>query len=78
MLHESIADVERLKQSGEIAGEAYLLRLKELRAQLAENEAALQQAGVKLKPETFKCPNCAGTLMLGMDKCEYCGQVVIS
>lgn len=78
MLHENIADVERLKQSGEIAGDAYLLRLKELRQQLAENEAAIQKAGVKFKPETFKCPNCGGTLMLGMDKCEYCGQVVLS
>lgn len=78
MLHEHLADVERLKQAGEIEAEAYLLRLRELRAQLAENEAGLQKAGVKLKPETFKCPNCAGTLMLGMDKCEYCGQVVIS
>jgi len=28
--------------------------------------------------ETFKCPNCGGTLELGMDKCEYCGQVILS
>ena len=78
MLHENIADVERLKQSGEMMPDAYLARLKELRGQLAENEAALQQAGAPVKIETFKCPNCGGTLPLGVDKCEYCGQVVIS
>ena len=78
MLHENIADVERLKQSGEMTPDAYLARLKELRGQLAENEAALQKAGAPVKIETFKCPNCGGTLPLGVDKCEYCGQVVIS
>ncbi len=78
MLHENIADVERLKQSGEMTPDAYLARLKDLRAQLAENEAALQKAGAPVKVETFKCPNCGGTLPLGVDKCEYCGQVVIS
>jgi outer membrane protein assembly factor BamB len=78
MLHEGIADVERLKQSGEMPPEAYLARLKELRGQLADTEAALAKAGASIKTETFKCPNCGGTLPLGVDKCEYCGQVVIS
>ncbi len=58
--------------------DAYLARLKELRAQLADNEAALQKAGAPVKIETFKCPNCGGTLPLGVDTCEYGGQVVIS
>jgi outer membrane protein assembly factor BamB len=78
MLHENIADVERMKQSGEMPPEAYLSRLKELRAELADNEAALKKAGVKIEAETMKCPNCGGTLPLGIDRCDYCGQIVIT
>lgn len=78
MLKESIADVERLRQSGEVTGDAYLARLKRLRADLAENEAAFKTQGYPIKVETIPCPNCGGTLELGMDKCEYCGQVLLS
>lgn len=78
MLKESIADVERLRKSGEMSGDAYLARLKRLRADLADNEAAYKTAGYAIKVETFQCPNCGGTLELGMDKCEYCGQVILS
>lgn len=78
MLKESIADVERLRKSGEVTGDAYLARLKRLRADLADNETAFKTAGHQIKVETFKCPNCGGTLELGMDKCEYCGQVILS
>ena len=78
MLKESIADVDRLRKSGEVTGDAYLARLKSLRADLAENEAAFKTAGFPIKVETFQCPNCGGTLELGMDKCEYCGQVILS
>jgi hypothetical protein len=78
MLKENIADVERLRKSGEVTGDAYLARLKRLRADLAENEATYKTAGFPIKVETFQCPNCGGTLELGMDKCEYCGQVILS
>lgn len=78
MLKESIADVERLRKSGEMTGDAYLARLKRLRGDLAENESAFKAAGLQVKTETFSCPNCGGTLELGMDKCEYCGQVILS
>jgi hypothetical protein len=78
MLKESIADVERLRRSGEVTGDAYLARLKRLRADLAENEAAFKTQGYPIKVETFQCPNCGGTLELGMDKCEYCGQVILT
>lgn len=78
MLKESIADVERLRKSGEVTGDAYLARLKRLRGELANNEAANKTAGFPIKVETFQCPNCGGTLELGMDKCEYCGQVILS
>lgn len=78
MLKESIADVERLRKSGQVTGDAYLARLKRLRGDLAENEAAFKAAGLPIKVETIQCPNCGGTLELGMDKCEYCGQVLLS
>jgi hypothetical protein len=78
MLKESIADVERLRQSGEVTGDGYLARLKRLRADLAENEAAFKAQGYPIRVETIPCPNCGGTLELGMDKCEYCGQVLLS
>ncbi|MFZ5877895.1 MAG: hypothetical protein ACOY0R_00845 [Chloroflexota bacterium] len=78
MLKESIADVERLRKSGEMTGESYLARLKRLRADLAENETAFKTSGFQIRVETFKCPNCGGILELGMDKCEYCGQVILS
>src|SRR5687767_9688906 len=74
----STADVERLRKSGEVTGDAYLARLKDLRAYLAENEAAFKAQGYPIKVETIQCPNCGGTLELGMDKCEYCGQVLLS
>jgi len=78
MLKESIADVERLRKSGEVTGDAYLARLKRLRSDLADNEAAFKKQGYSIKVETIQCPNCGGTLELGMDKCEYCGQVLLS
>jgi len=78
MLKESIADVDRLKASEEMTSDAYLARLKELRSQLAENESAMRKVGLVFSPETFNCPNCGGTLSIGIDRCEYCGQVVIS
>jgi hypothetical protein len=78
MLKESIADVERLRKSGEVTGDAYLARLKRLRSDLADNETASKTAGHPIKVETFQCPKCGGTLELGMDKCEYCGQAILT
>ena len=78
MLKESIADVERLRKSGEVTGDAYLARLKQLRGDLAENETTFKTAGFPIKVETIKCPNCGGMLELGMDKCEYCGHVILA
>jgi len=78
MLHESIDDLKRMKASGEVPPEAYLARLKDLRAQMADAEANLIKLGVPLQAETIRCPNCGGTLDLGTDRCEYCGQVVIT
>jgi hypothetical protein len=78
MLKESIADVERLRQSGEVPVMPTWPGLKRLRADLAENETAFKSQGYPIKVETIQCPNCGGMLELGMDKCEYCGQVLLS
>ncbi len=77
MLHESINELKRMKEAGEVSPEAYLARLKDLRTQLADAEANLIKLGVPLTAETIKCPNCGGTLELGADRCDYCGQTVI-
>jgi outer membrane protein assembly factor BamB len=76
MLHESIEDLKKMK--AEVPPESYLARMKDLRAQLADAEANLIKLGVPMKAETIKCPNCGGTLDLGTDRCEYCGQIVIT
>jgi hypothetical protein len=78
MLKESIADVNRLKTGGEMTPDAYLVRLRQLRQDLADNEAALKKAGVQIEVETFNCPHCGGKLQLGVDRCDYCGQVLLS
>lgn len=77
MLHESIQDLKQMQGRSEVSGEAYLARLKELRQQLAEVNAALIKLGEPIKVETFSCPHCGGSLELGSDRCEFCGQVVI-
>ena len=78
MLHESINDLKRMKQAGEVPSEAYLARLKDLRGQLADAEANLIKLGVPLTVETIACPHCGGRLELGTDRCEYCGQTVLT
>jgi hypothetical protein len=77
MLHESINELKHMKESGEVPADAYLARLKDLRGQLANAEANLIKLGMPLTAETIKCPNCGGTLELGTDRCDYCGQTVL-
>jgi len=77
MLHESIADVERLKQMGDMTPDAYLRRIRELREQMAETESLMLKNNIRFKVETFQCPKCGGSLPLGIDRCDYCGQTVI-
>jgi hypothetical protein len=77
MLHESIQDLKKMQGRSEVSGDAYLARLKELRQQLAGVNAALITLGEPIKVETFSCPHCGGSLELGSDRCEFCGQVVI-
>ncbi len=78
MLFENIADVEGLRSKGDIEGSMALNKLENLREQLAETDQELRQAGVKISMESRKCPNCAGRVRLGSDRCDYCGEVVIS
>lgn len=77
MLHERIADVERLKAAGDMPAATYNARLTQLRKQLAANEAALLKAGEIVKQSTLTCPNCGGELRPGQDRCSYCGTTII-
>ena len=77
MIYESINDVKAMQREGAVDAESYLARMEELRSELAEVNQALMELGEPIKPETFSCPHCHGTLELGTDRCEYCGQIVI-
>jgi outer membrane protein assembly factor BamB len=77
MLHESIEDLKKMQERGEVSSQAYLARIRELREQLAEVTAALIKLGEPVQVESFACPHCGGPLELGTDRCEFCGQVVI-
>lgn len=77
MLHESIQDLKAMHEHGELAEEPYLSRLRKLRDQLADANAKLLELGEPVQADTFVCPHCGGSLELGTDRCEYCGQVVI-
>ncbi|MCA9987896.1 MAG: hypothetical protein KDE59_26485 [Anaerolineales bacterium] len=77
MIYENINDVKAMQKEGAVDGESYLARMQELRGELAEVNQALMELGEPIKPETFSCPHCHGTLELGTDRCEYCGQIVI-
>jgi hypothetical protein len=72
-----LSDLKKMQGRSEVSGDAYLARLKELRQQLAGVNAALITLGEPIKVETFSCPHCGGSLELGSDRCEFCGQVVI-
>ena len=77
MLKESLAEVRRLQDTGEIPPDAYTARMRELRGHIARVEADLIKQGVKITPEVMQCPNCGGALAIGADRCEYCGQTFI-
>jgi outer membrane protein assembly factor BamB len=77
MYLESLHELKKAHQAGEVPGDSYLTRSKELREQVALAEAEMMKLGASIKPEMMKCPNCGGSIELGSDKCEYCGQTVI-
>lgn len=77
MYLESLHELKKAHQAGEVPSESYLARSKELREQVAQAEAEMMKLGASIKPEMMKCPNCGGSIELGSDKCEYCGQTVI-
>jgi hypothetical protein len=77
MYLESLHELKKAHQAGEVPAESYLTRSKELREQVAYAEAEMMKLGASIKPEMMKCPNCGGSIELGSDKCEYCGQTVI-
>jgi hypothetical protein len=77
MLHESIQELKAMRERGDVPPETYLARIRDLRSQLADVNAALIKLGEPIKVETVACPHCGGTLEIGADRCEFCGQTVI-
>jgi hypothetical protein len=77
MLHENLADVERVRKAGEVPADAYLARVRALREELAATEAAMAKANIAVKPQVFACPRCGGPLPVGTDRCDFCGQGVV-
>ncbi len=77
VLYESLEELNRMRDNNQVPENAYLGRKKALLGQLSQVTAALIALGEPLQVETFACPHCGGTLELGTDRCEYCGQVTI-
>ena len=77
MLREEIDDLEKLKTSGELSAENYLESKRFARERLADVEARLQKAQPDYKPQVVYCPSCGGPVEISMDRCEYCGHVLL-
>ncbi|RLC77606.1 MAG: hypothetical protein DRI61_11225 [Chloroflexi bacterium] len=77
MLREVLEDVKRMHQSGQLDLQAYLAQSRSLREQLAAVETQLLKLQPDYKPELLKCPSCGAPLEIGLDRCPYCGQVLL-
>lgn len=77
MLREEIDDLEKLQASGELSSENYVESKRFARERLADVEARLQKIQPDYKPQVVHCPSCGGPLEITMDRCEYCGHVLL-
>ncbi len=77
MLIESLSEMRRLQERGEIPPDAYEARMRELRSHIARTEAELIKLGVEVKREVAQCPNCGAPIEVGADRCPYCGQTLL-
>ncbi len=73
MLLDSLFDLKNVFDAGEMDGEAYAERTKELRERIKIIEEKLFEMGEKLEVEMYKCPNCGASVSVHEDKCPYCG-----
>jgi len=77
MLREEIDELEKLHTSGQLATENYIQSKRFARERLADVEARLQKAQPDYKPQVVPCPSCGGPLEISMERCEYCGHLLL-
>jgi hypothetical protein len=77
MLREVLEETQRMKEAGEITSDAYLAQSRGLREQLADVDASILQLQPGYKPEVIQCSSCGAPLEIGLDRCPYCGHVLL-
>jgi outer membrane protein assembly factor BamB len=77
MLREVLEEADRMKASGEITPDAYLAQSRGLREQMAGVDAKILELQPDYKPEVMQCSSCAAPLEIGLDRCPYCGHVLL-
>jgi outer membrane protein assembly factor BamB len=77
MLREVLEETQRMKESGEITPDAYLVQSRGLREQMADVDAKILELQPDYKPEVIQCSSCAAPLEIGLDRCPYCGHVLL-
>jgi hypothetical protein len=77
MLREELEGLEKLHTSSELAPENYLESKRFARERLADVEARLQKVQPDYKPQVVSCPACGGPVEISMDRCDYCGHVLL-
>jgi outer membrane protein assembly factor BamB len=77
MLREVLEETQRMQHAGEISSEAYQAQSRALREQMADVDAKTLALEPDYKPEVVGCPSCGAPLEIGLDRCPYCGQVLL-
>jgi hypothetical protein len=77
MLREEIDELEKFHRSGQLATENYIESKRFARERLADVEARLQKVQPDYKPQVVHCPSCGGPLEISMERCEYCGHLLL-
>ncbi len=77
MLREVLEEAGRMKEAGEITPDAYLTQSRGLREQLADIDASILELQPDYKPEVIQCSSCGAPLEIGLDRCPYCGHVLL-
>ena len=77
MLREVLEEVERMKEGGELTPDVYLARSRQLREELASVDAKILEIQPDYKPDVIQCPSCGAPLEIGLDRCPYCGHVLL-
>ncbi len=77
MLREELVLIDRMQQNDQLTSEAYLIRSKSILERLSAVEENILKLEPNYKPEVMHCPSCAAPLETGLDRCAYCGHVLL-